>query len=126
MKIVLLANNTTHVYNSRVALLQQILSAGHQVIIVSQFRTFQSELMSMGCDLINVNINRRHKNPLQDVRLLLRYLSILRQEQPEAVLSFNIKPNIYGGMACRHLGIRFLPNVTGLGTALEYPGPLRH
>lgn len=80
MKIVLLANNTTHVYNSRVALLQQILSAGHQVIIVSQFRTFQSELMSMGCDLINVNINRRHKNPLQDVRLLLRYLSILRQE----------------------------------------------
>ena len=108
MKIVLLANNTTHVYNSRVALLQQILSAGHQVIIVSQFRTFQSELMSMGCDLINVNINRRHKNPLQDVRLLLRYLSILRQEQPEAVLSFNIKPNIYGGMACRHLGIRFL------------------
>lgn len=125
MKIVLLANNTTHVYNSRVALLQQILSAGHQVIIVSQFRTFQSELMSMGCDLINVNINRRHKNPLQDVRLLLRYLSILRQEQPEAVLSFNIKPNIYGGMACRHLGIRFLPNVTGLGTALEYPGPLQ-
>lgn len=125
MKIVLLANNTTHVYNSRAALLQQILSAGHQVIIVSQFRTFQSELMSMDCDLINVNINRRHKNPLQDVRLLLRYLSILRQEQPEAVLSFNIKPNVYGGMACRHLGIRFLPNVTGLGTALEYPGPLQ-
>lgn len=41
------------------------------------------------------------------------------------MLSFNIKPNIYGGMACRHLGIRFLPNVTGLGTALEYPGPLQ-
>lgn len=79
----------------------------------------------MGCTLIGIDNDRHGKNPLQDGRLLLRYLSILRQEQPEAVLSFNIKPNIYGGMACRHLGIRFLPNVTGLGTALEYPGPLQ-
>lgn len=125
MKIAILANDTTYTYNLRGALLRRLLAAGHRVTVISQLRGFWPELEAMGCTLIGIDNDRHGKNPLQDVRLLLRYLSILRQEQPEAVLSFNIKPNIYGGMACRHLGIRFLPNVTGLGTALEYPGPLQ-
>lgn len=125
MKIAILANDTTYTYNLRGALLRRLLAAGHRVTVISQLRGFWPELEAMGCTLIGIDNDRHGKNPLQDGRLLLRYLSILRQEQPEAVLSFNIKPNIYGGMACRHLGIRFLPNVTGLGTALEYPGPLQ-
>ena len=125
MKIAILANDTTYTYNLRGALLRRLLAAGHRVIVISQLRGFQPELEAMGCTLIGIDNDRHGKNPLQDGRLLLRYLSILRQERPEAVLSFNIKPNIYGGMACRRLGIRFLPNITGLGTALEYPGPLQ-
>jgi glycosyltransferase involved in cell wall biosynthesis len=35
------------------------------------------------------------------------------------VLGFTIKNNIYGGIACRGLGIPFLPNVTGLGPAFD-------
>lgn len=125
MKIAILANDTTYTYNLRGALIQRLLAAGHRVIVISQLRGFQPELEAMGCTLIGMDNDRHGKNPLQDGRLLLRYLSILRRERPEAVLSFNIKPNIYGGMACRRLGIRFLPNISGLGTALEYPGPLQ-
>lgn len=125
MKIAILANDTTYTYNLRGALIRRLHAAQHQVVVVGQLRGFQSELETMGCTIIGIDNDRHGKNPLQDVRLLRRYLSILRQEQPEAVLSFNIKPNIYGGMACRQLGIRFLPNITGLGTALEYPGLLQ-
>lgn len=55
----------------------------------------------------------------------MRYWQLLRQLRPDVVLSNNIKPNVYGGLACRMLGIRYLPNVTGLGTAVETPGRMQ-
>ncbi len=33
------------------------------------------------------------------------------------MLSFTIKPNLFGAMAARSLGVPYIPNVTGLGTA---------
>src|SRR5699024_2444838 len=39
--------------------------------------------------------------------------------KPDAVLSYTVKPNIYGGIVCRFNNIPFFPNVTGLGTAVE-------
>ena len=41
------------------------------------------------------------------------------------MLSFTIKNNLYGATAARSLGIPFLPNVTGLGTAFLSVGLLR-
>ena len=35
------------------------------------------------------------------------------------VLSYTIKPNVYGGMVCRLYGIPQIVNITGLGTAVE-------
>jgi len=37
--------------------------------------------------------------------------------RPDLVLSFTIKPNLFGALAARSLSIPFIPNVTGLGTA---------
>lgn len=80
MKIAILANDTTYTYNLRGALIQRLLAAGHRVIVISQLRGFQPELEAMGCTLVGIDNDRHGKNPLQDGRLLLRYLSILRQE----------------------------------------------
>ena len=51
-----------------------------------------------------------------------RYKRLFKEIQPDIILSYNIKPNVYGGMASKHLNTNFIPNITGLGTALEYPG----
>src|SRR5699024_1846406 len=42
--------------------------------------------------------------------------------RPNIVLTFTIKPNIYGGIACRLLNIPYIANITGLGTAVENGG----
>ncbi|MBO5868915.1 MAG: glycosyltransferase family 4 protein, partial [Oscillospiraceae bacterium] len=47
------------------------------------------------------------------------------REKPDAVFTYTIKPNVYGGLACRLLKIRYMANVTGLGTPVEKPGPLQ-
>jgi len=56
-------------------------------------------------------------NPLADLKLQRRYVRIFREEQPDAVLSYTIKNNIFGARAAQSTGVPFLPNVTGLGTA---------
>ncbi len=63
-------------------------------------------------------------NPLQDLALYREYCRLVRRGKPSAVLTYTIKPNIYGGMACAALKVPCLANITGLGSALENPGLL--
>lgn len=50
---------------------------------------------------------------------------MLRKINPDVVFTNNIKPNVYAGIACRVLGIQYIPNITGLGTPVENPGKLQ-
>ena len=123
--ILLLANDTTYVYNLRREVIERMIREGYQVTVVSQLLLLQDELKTMGCRLIGVDAGRHGTNPIDDIKLLFTYIRILRREKPDVVLSYNIKPNVYGGMACQLLGIRYMPNITGLGTAVEYPGKMQ-
>ena len=124
-KIVILANDTTYTYNLRREVLSRMIEDGYEVVVVGESQQFQKELKTIGCRLIGVKTCRRGTNPVSDFALLSQYIQILKKEKPSLVLSFNIKPNVYGGMACRLLGIRYMPNITGLGVALEYPGKMQ-
>ncbi len=121
-KIAILANDTTYTYNLRGALIKELINQKYEVYVVAEILKFKNELEEIGCHLINIDIGRHGTNPLSDLKLIMRYKKILKQLKPDFVLSYNIKPNVYGGMACRSIKTKFMPNITGLGTALEYPG----
>lgn len=42
------------------------------------------------------------------------------------MITYTIKPNIYGGLVCRLLKIPYAANITGLGTAFQDKGMLCH
>ena len=46
---------------------------------------------------------------------------ILKRENPDLVITYSIKPNIYAGYLCGKMKIPFLANVQGLGTAFQKP-----
>lgn len=121
-KILVLTNDTTYTYHLRYELLERLIAAGHDVVIACKLLSFAEELRTLGCRLVDLDTNRHGKNPVADLRLLIRYRKLLNDEKPDVVLTYNIKPNVYGSMACRMTKTHYLPNVTGLGTALEYPG----
>lgn len=125
MHVALIANDTTFIYNLRREIIQRLLDDGHQVTVICQARSFREALEGMGAQVIDVNTARRGRNVFSDIRLFFAYYRHLRALRPDAVLSNNIKPNVYSGVACRLLRIRHLPNVTGLGTAVETPGRLQ-
>ncbi len=67
-------------------------------------------------------MNRRGKNPFEDISLLLQYFKIIRNLEPDYVLSYTVKCNLYGGLACKALKVPFAPNITGLGKGLSEGG----
>ena len=121
-KIVILANDTTYTFNLRGAIIKALIKEKYKVYIVAQVLNFKEELENKGCKIIDISIGRHGTNPFSDLKLLKEYKKIIKEIKPDVVLSYNIKPNVYGGMACAKYNIRFMPNITGLGTALEYHG----
>lgn len=125
MNILVLANSDMGLYKFRKELVQT-LAKTHKVHICVPEGSFTQELCQLGAHVIDCPYLSRHgTNPLQDIRLYCFYVHMLKQIQPSVVLTYTIKPNIYGGMACAKLHIPYVANITGLGTAVEKPGMLQ-
>lgn len=125
MRITFIANDTTFIYNLRREILMKLIEQGHHVSVLCQFLSHKEALEAFGCKLYDVPIGRRGVNPLDDLKLMRQFYRILREIKPDVVFTNNIKPNVYAGMVCRFLGIPYIVNVTGLGTAVENPGKLQ-
>lgn len=124
-RILVLANNDVGLYRFRKDLLTALQAAGYDVYLSLPDGGFVPELVQLGCRFLDTPVDRRGKNPLRDLGLLRRYRALLRAVRPELVLTYTVKPNIYGGLACRWARVPYAANITGLGSALENGGGLR-
>ena len=135
MKVLILANNDVGLYKFREELLSELLYPGSflkdriadpcEVFISLPYGEFVPELVEMGCVFIDTPLERHGMNPITELRLKSRYKQIIREVCPDIVFSYTIKPNLYGGMACKALKIPCVMNITGLGTAVENGGFLQ-
>lgn len=116
-KILVVTNHSYMLYRFRKELLQR-LANDHQVVIVTPFVGHEKDLEKIG-KCIKVDVDRRGMNPKTDLRLLHRYKDLLKQESPDFVITYSIKPNIYMGMLCKQMRIPYAANVQGLGTAFQ-------
>lgn len=122
MKILVLSNFGLGLYKFRKELLQELVDQGHDVFISLPNDDYVPLLEDIGCTYIETNLDRRGTNPIADLKLLSSYIKTIKKVKPDIVLTYTIKPNIYGGIACRITDTPYLPNVTGLGTAIESKG----
>lgn len=120
-KILIFANSSSGLYGFRNELVVKLLE--HNEVYVSlPDETNNKELEEEGCILYKTPINRRGMNPIQDIGLFRAYRKLIKEIRPDVVLTYTIKPNVYGGFACRTAGVPYIANITGLGSALENGG----
>lgn len=125
-KVVILANHYITIYSFRKELVKAIIGNGCEVVAAIPVTEDAKKIEDLGCRVVDVPVSRRSTNPFKDIKLFKDYRRLLKEETPDCVLTFTIKPNIYGGMACRLLKIPYLVNITGLGIAMEGEGLLQN
>ena len=122
--LLIIANSSSGLYDFRGMLIQQLLKQCHVTVSVpAELKTDQ--LLGLGCQVIDTKVDRRGINPVKDLKLLLQYRKILCSEKPDQVITYTIKPNVYGGFVSKMRGVPYVANVTGLGTTFQNEGLLR-
>ncbi len=121
--VMILANSSGGLYDFRNELVEKLL--GEYRVVASLPDAVKTDLLEQeGVIIEHTPINRRGMNPAQDLTLMHAYELLMKKYHPDLVLTYTIKPNVYGGFVCRRMGIPYLPTITGLGSTFQKSGPL--
>ena len=120
-KILIITNHSYMLYRLRLELIRELMKH-HEVVLSMPFVGHEEDFQALGLRCIDTPVDRRGINPKTDLKLFCKYRKLLKQEKPDLVITYSIKPNIYAGIACTMAKIPFCANVQGLGTAFQRKG----
>lgn len=118
MKILIISNMAAGLLNLRRELIEKLLEISGVYICVP-IDEYSSSITDVGANLIGIDLERRGTNPFHELSSYKKYKKIIRECNPDVVLTYTIKPNIYGGIVCRRQKVPYICNITGLGTELQ-------
>lgn len=122
-KVLILTNSSGGLYDFRNEFVLALLGE-YQVYISMPDDVKEKELAAQGCRIVKTAINRRGINPLEDLKLYRTYSRMMKDIKPDLVVTYTIKPNIYGGFAAGMRKIPYIATITGLGGAFDRTGML--
>jgi glycosyltransferase involved in cell wall biosynthesis len=123
--IVMVSANAAWNLNYRKALLKAVQDAGFAIVAMVPFDEDVSKLTDAGIEVHSIPFDPHGTSPIAELRLLWRYITLMRRFRPIAFLGFTPKPNIYGSFAAGLVSAAVINNITGLGPVFMKGGVLR-
>lgn len=122
--IAIFINSSWNFVNFRAGLIRTLIGRGYLVTAIAPDDQYATAIGELGCMFILVPMNSGGISPVSDTRLLIDLTIKLRKLDPDLLLTFTPKPNIYGSIAARALSIPAIANIAGLGIAFSGHGIL--
>ena len=120
LTIVLNASHGLSLINFRGRLIERMIALGHEVHVTApEFEKVELALRSMDATPHIMPLAKTGLNALADIRYFRAIRSLLQAVNADLVVSYTIKPNIWGSLAAGSLGVRSASMVTGLGYAFS-------
>lgn len=124
MKFLIISSFLPSVLNFRGKLLEAIHRQGYEIHIIApdltSFSVEHEKLLDLGYCVHEVSMQRTGTNPVADLKTLGSMYTLIKKIKPDYVLSYTIKPVIYGTLAA---WLAKVPNryalITGLGYAFQ-------
>lgn len=121
-KLLIISNSITSLINFKKELIQTLIKNDYNVYfsVPESLENVQvQELTNIGAKYIQNSIKRRSINPFSELKVIFELINIVKEVNPDIVLTLTIKPNIYGSYVAKKYKIPIIINVTGLGSGFN-------
>lgn len=129
MKILLISNSSRDLYLFKKELIIELSNPNsyidnnplrsNDIYICVPSNDNNNKFEELGCQVINIDVDRRGTSIFKDAKLLINYLEAIKNIEPDVTMTFTIKPNVYGGLACRITNTKYITGVMGLGSSIR-------
>lgn len=116
--IVYFVNVDSFFLSHRLYLALEGINRGDLVYLVTKNTGHFEFLEKKGIKCINLNITRGFSNPLKDIMIILKLISLFRFLKPDVVHQVTLKPYLYGSIALKFIknpDLKIVNAITGLG-----------
>ena len=127
-KILIIGGNAYSLVHFRGDMIKSMVEEGHEVFAMApetdlegdaaavMTRSISTQLSSLGVPFLPIPLNRTGINPLRDLYTIYYFIKKMKELKPDVVLSYTIKPVIYGSIAAKLAGVEnVFSMITGLG-----------
>ena len=118
MKIVIIASNDFSLINFRKELILEFRNRGFSIVAAAppELPIVQKELSRLGIKYYPLALDRNGRNPFKDLLFFFSIMRILIKEKPDYLLTYTIKPVVYGNLAGRFFKhLKRYSIISGLG-----------
>jgi glycosyltransferase involved in cell wall biosynthesis len=112
-KIAVIENSLFSTYTMRDGLMKRLLQEGYDITVLTHTNSYVAHVEKTGIKVINVGSG--NLNPVKVLQYIYNLYTALKNIQPAVVLTFSIRPAIWGNFITRQLNIPTITNITGLG-----------
>lgn len=110
-KFLIYSNCLHNVFNFRGKLLESIAQLGYEIHIVSpileKYAADHNELINRGYHIHQIAMQRTGTNLVKDIKTFINSYQLLNRIKPEYVLSYTVKPVVYGTLAAWLAGVSY-------------------
>ena len=117
MKILIFSNSFWNLYNFRSSIIHK-LKNNNKIILVAKKDIYYNKFTNINnIRLKKLNFSSKSRSIFSNIFIFFNFFFILKKENPDLLITFTIKPNIFGSIASGILDIKTINNITGLGSA---------
>lgn len=122
-KILLFCNNSNTVMNFRKELILFLKEKGFDIFIIAGDDYRENDIKELGASFKCIQFSNRSKSIKNSLKVIKEIKVAISNIEPDIVFSFQIKPNIFGGIATRKLKFKnFFAMIEGLGDPFQPKG----
>jgi glycosyltransferase involved in cell wall biosynthesis len=94
-KILFIVSEDWYFMSHRISLAKAAISQGYEVSLLTRISIHESDINSLGIQIINWPIERRSRNPFKELKSIYHIIKAVRKIKPDLVYSVAIKPVFY-------------------------------
>jgi glycosyltransferase involved in cell wall biosynthesis len=113
-KAVIFANDSWYILKFRKHLISQLVNSGPVVVVTGDVQ-YAAPLRDLGVDFRVIPMSPRSSSPFRILQSCYYFVGLIRQEQPQYVLSFNPSASLIAALASKAIKMSQIATISGFG-----------